>query len=471
MPVADRIKTRYKNINFFENLANSNLPPDSFKILMDEYPSLHIEYDTLCIRLTALISSCKNTEDTTEKNRYLPIIAATLSEAKELNQLLFKIYTHTGVHEDEKLKLHKHAAKFRKFKSANTPKSPAPQDETKKSNPFIIHSTFWQNILAKITLQNFLLWLQHCRAFISQNNINRLFVARMRRYLLNIRAMADIFSTNASLYTKIINNLDAYFFGPVLNYLSWLFLLPRLLINIFFTAWHTIKHDNLPDNEKTITWHQRFMLQMRERWPQLANDLIWVPGGILTCFFLIGALNPVGLILSSAMFGWDVLVAIIQATKKLTMIKSLINEHKVLFQKHQSQETENYIKELEKLYTHECKQQMLNIASSITVLILSMLVVPLFTLPVLVPIVASSVLVFLTIVIFHLNQSIMNEKPKPKLDILDDVRYSGLSPEEEQQPPPPPHSAPSPLSNRDLNAEQQSQTLPTPNKSRSSVFY
>jgi len=422
-------------MRFFESdrLSSPLLTDEELNILFAEYPNIAIEYETLCIRLVALINLFKEKPKENEPlNRLdftLQLISKALQEAKALNLLLKKIYRYTGMHEVELFKLNKHFTEFRKIEAA--PKTiTSVKNKDKNATANANKKTFWQRFWAALTLQNFLNWLKSSRAFITKHNLHRLFIARLRRYLLNASALAEALTTNAKLYSEYLHYVDNYFLGPVVAYLSWLFLLPRLLINIFLTLWHTINHHHLGDEERKISWHKRFIIQLRDRWREFANDLIWIPGSIMICFFLLGSLTTIGLALGTAMFAWDSLIAIIEGATKISRVNYIIQQHTARLEANKLDpvnraELIDYIEELKKLRTHEIKQHTLNIANRITITLLSLVIVPaFFVLPLYIPVIASTLLLCLSIAIYYINEKFRAERPEAKFDNLDLKTYS-----------------------------------------------
>lgn len=400
--------------------------------LLSVYPQLTIEYEALCIRLVALIGECKAAPHSATLKKCLEI---TLQEAKEVNALLLEVYAYTNIHQNESARLQLHRKHFNAEKSKAEPSDVPPKTDLPLNSIAPLHlmsSAAKVGVTGAMGLFSRLwAWLLALVAFITSNNIFRLLTARLRRGLLNVKTFLFSLIGPDSIFQKIFDPFDKYFFGPLMNYLSWLFLLPRLLINLGATAWHTIKHDNLSEEEKTLTWTQRFMTQWHARWFELANDLVWVPGGILTCFFLIGPLNVVGLILGVALFGWDILMSVIRAVIELRALDATILAHQEELNNCTNmvlkEEKEKYIKELNKHWDYEINRHSLSITNNILVTVLTFLAAAILFLPPIVPMVASALLIVLTLTSIYFSYKIARSKPQSELEKLDEESYAVMS--------------------------------------------
>jgi hypothetical protein len=411
MPAHARLKQHRSNIIFI--LSNKNeLTTTQIDQLLNEQPKLVIIYEALCIRLLALLKECKNDP---QSKILKTCLDQTLEEATTLNKQLRQLYIHTGNHKSAQERLKIHAQKFKALKNPSSPLKKASKPDR----------------LSKLSfLAQFFMLLQFIRDEISLKNIYRLFIARLRRYFLNIKTALEVFSTNSLAFKSFFEPFDKYLFGPVMNYLSWLFLLPRLIANLILLPWHVIRSPSLTPGENKLTWKQRFLIQWRERWFELANDLIWVPGGILTCFFLVGPLNMVGLILGVAMFSWDIVLSITRAVIELSRLNQLIHEHteqlETLADPIGITKLSAFIEQLKAYRSYERKRHALSIVNNTLVTLLSFLAVSIIILPIVVPIVASSLLLILTVVFFYLNARINNSKPQSKLEDLDTTSYDKI---------------------------------------------
>lgn len=142
-------------------------------------------------------------------------------------------------------------------------------------------------------------------------NIYRLFVLRLRRWLVLLNALFQ----NAKEYSAWFSAIDRYL-SPIFAYLGgFIFFLPRLTINCVETLKHTFEslHPNMQEEEKALGAWTRFLLQMQQRWPELFNDATWLISSILLCFVFIG--NPVvaGIIMISMQTS-DLVSSLIQSS-------------------------------------------------------------------------------------------------------------------------------------------------------------
>lgn len=434
MSAHEGLKRQHTKIIFIPSEHEELISTQLDQSLKDQ-PKLAIIYEVLCIRLVALLNECKKDP---QSNGLKQSLDQTLEEARTLNKQLLQLYRHTGNHKAAKEHLKKHAQKLRNLKKTR-PSIPHAK-KTAKSPPDFSNLSL---------VSQFFLLLHAIRAQINLKNIFRLLLARLRRFLLNIKTALDVFANNSLTFKRIFDPFDKYLFAPVMNYLSWLFLLPRLLANLTLLPWHVAQHSRLSEGEKKLSWKQRFLIQWRDRWFELANDLIWVPGGILTCFFLVGPLNMVGLILGVAMFGWDIVLSATRAAIELSKINELIDEHtlqlETLTDKRLVDKQSAFIEQLKIHRSHEIKRHALSITNNTLVMLLSFLAVSIISLPVVVPIIASSLLIVTTVVVFYLNAKINNDRPQSKLEELDMTSYEKIwdvIPAEVKDPPAP---SPTPL--------------------------
>lgn len=362
-------------------------------LLLEQEPTLALEYEALCIRLIALLKSPYSAST--------PLwLQQTLTDAQTFNDVLFKVYQKSQPSRAHQLNHHQQF--FRKI----APRMPSLETpDTRPASPQIP------------TLKPASRW-ERIRLFISGNNLFRLMVARMRRTLRHLETLLKLLSHPNDWFYGWYNTLDTRFFGPIMNIFSWLFLLPRMLINLFYLVAKTFYPESYAEHAQELNWRQRFLLEWRERWYELANDMVWVPGGILTCFVLVGSYSTSGAILGIALFGWDLVMNLTRATLELTRINRLISIYEAMtpdLDKH-AQEHHAFIDQLKQHRWFEIKRHGFIMANNSLVLICSFLAVNLLNLPIAIPLIAAVSLVVLSILAYTIMPRINQSRPQAVFD-------------------------------------------------------
>ena len=152
-------------------------------------------------------------------------------------------------------------------------------------------------------------------------NWHRLFTIRIRRVFITLLP----FLQNWQKFSNAINFID-WFLGPTLNYVAWVFYLPRLTTNLVLLFKHLFpnKWTGMADKEEQLHWLVRLETQLQRRWFHLGNDTAWFVSGVLSCFVLVGSLAPTGWYLTVAVFLFDVILASIRAVIELHQINRCV---------------------------------------------------------------------------------------------------------------------------------------------------
>lgn len=360
------------------------------------HPILIVQYDALCIRLIALLNA--KIETSADLNFYLPLIEQTLERALILNMQLAAIYKCSGVHSvEQQNQLVNQGKKLLFFKnSLKDPlqEQPLPPHEKQTTTPSPS--------------------VQKIRSNTREWNPFRFAFNRLRRIFLTLPPAIKSFSFNSDTLSSAIQRVDKIV-GPFLNYLGCVFLIPRLLANLVELARHLILPQGL---ETTLSWQERLQLQWQERWFELANDVIWVPGNLLCGLFLLGPLAPVGLTLSISLFAWDIVTAAIRASLELHRIRTLLKEEEnklANLPKNSSGylEQEQYIKALNNHFTYEKKRHALSIINTSLVTLFTAIALSFFIIHPIAPLLGACALFVTTIVSYILGKRLT--KPQNKL--------------------------------------------------------
>jgi hypothetical protein len=255
------------------------------------------------------------------------------------------------------------------------------------------------------------------RSYTGMLNFPRLMVVRIRRILMTLLPILK----NIENYAKFINLIDP-FFGPVLNYLSWIFYFPRLIVNLFLLFKHLIPGSWLSEEEKQLGWFIRLQTQLQRRWFELFNDSAWFIGGLLGCFFLVGGLSPVGMYLTISLFLYDVVLAGIRAYIELSRLNTLRTEYTELALTSLNEDPTflegiaSYQKHLEQSYSYEQKRMGLSIASTIALFLGMLFAIPAISNPI-VPLVGACLIVMITLLTYLIGKYWVEAQKPPGVNV------------------------------------------------------
>lgn len=111
--------------------------------------------------------------------------------------------------------------------------------------------------------------------------------------------------------------------GPALNYIGWMFYVPRFLANVGLLIKHTADFGWMNEEERQLGFSRRLKKELEKRWVELANDAVWMTVGIINCFVLTGT---AAMGLTAALYFFDVVVAIGQSMHKIRQHDKAIAE-------------------------------------------------------------------------------------------------------------------------------------------------
>lgn len=168
----------------------------------------------------------------------------------------------------------------------------------------------------------------------------RILLTRSKRFLNVLNTVL----TETPVYNSFIAGLDTYT-NPFFNHLSWLFNLPRLLVNTFLLFKHVLPGMWMEDKERSLAWTVRLIAQIQRRWFELGNDWVWVGAGALNVFILIGVLAPAAFYVSLAAFAFDVLNAAVRAFVELNRLYSLRADYTQLLQETEAEEEQEELRD------------------------------------------------------------------------------------------------------------------------------
>tara|TARA_B110000879_G_C11143362_1_gene501324 strand:- start:70 stop:1623 length:1554 start_codon:yes stop_codon:yes gene_type:complete len=133
----------------------------------------------------------------------------------------------------------------------------------------------------------------------AETNWYRLFMIRLKRLFTNI--MPLIKSLNYQWFIDEINRIN-----PILSYVAWLFYVPRLTANLYSLILHTLPGFWMEDEEKAISFINRWDMHWGRLWFELLNDAVWLAVGLACCF----SLGPTGsTLLTAGLYFFDAAMA------------------------------------------------------------------------------------------------------------------------------------------------------------------
>lgn len=255
-------------------------------------------------------------------------------------------------------------------------------------------------------------------------NVLRLALARSRRFFVSIKGVA----TSLPSIQNMVANIEKAT-APFFAYLSWIFFMPRLASNAFFTAKHTLKNQKMPPGEQSLTWQQRLDLQIRRRWFELGNDIAWFTVGVLNCFVFTGPLLPVGIYITLFLQAFDVFYAGLKAYVEIKRMNSLREQYNSLLEDTSlSQDEEssirNYLSHLDKKISIE-KGKLLTRVVSVSVLMIALCAtIPFIAAFPIFPFIGGALAVATTIVSLVIVNHFEKKKPKPAQPFLKEALHN-----------------------------------------------
>jgi hypothetical protein len=281
-----KIKTEGRlTLKFSKELAKTN-----FKELMQNHPTLHLEYNVLCAQIIHNLSATNREQNKTA------LIEQTIT-AFVIAELLTYIYRDYLNVPREVLRLQKEQEIFRaSLEDCQFQFDDQPQRQDVKS------SSFSQQVRDKTISYN---W-------------PRLIATRIRRLFLTSLPLAK----NLPTYPQVVT-LYEEFTRSLFSYLGWVFFVPRFTVSSYLLLKHLIPGSWMKEKEKSLGVKFRLTTQLERRWFVLSNDSVWLVAGLLGCFILTGALAPVMMYLTVGLFFYDVILAGIRALLEINRLKKL----------------------------------------------------------------------------------------------------------------------------------------------------
>lgn len=139
------------------------------------------------------------------------------------------------------------------------------------------------------------------RSYTSQSNWYRLFLLRLKKMCATLMPLMK-----SVAYQNFIQQIETI--NPILNYLAWLFFLPRLTINLIGLFQQMILGWWGTKQERALA--VRLSVQWGEVWTEVLNDIVWFAFGIANCFFLT---LTASMGIAVGLYFFDVMIAYIKA--------------------------------------------------------------------------------------------------------------------------------------------------------------
>lgn len=154
-------------------------------------------------------------------------------------------------------------------------------------------------------------------------NVIRRFIGRARRFLV---AVADFTTRIKQQYTHAIHAIDLIA-SPVLDYLSWILFLPRLLINSFDSFRILITWPWMNAKERELGLQARLFVELNRTWINQLHDIGWLISGTVLCFVLTGALAAHSIYIAVAMQAFEVIVSSCRALIEISRLNTLYAQY------------------------------------------------------------------------------------------------------------------------------------------------
>lgn len=255
-------------------------------------------------------------------------------------------------------------------------------------------------------------------------NWTRLFIVRGRRVFTTLAPVIAHFPA----YKHFITFVDI-FAAPVLNYLSWLFFVPRLATNSFLLAKHLIPGSWMSKQEKSMPISLRLRAQLDRRWFEMGNDIVWATTGILGCFVLLGPLAPIGVYLTLASFVYDVLLSSIRAYVEISRLWEVQAYYDSLAgdaNPQQLVDIKDYQQSLNAQIAIEYKRHAIRLTTTIFLCLAMITVLPLFAFNPAIAFGGAIAIIVISLIVYSLGRWLESSLPPNKVADLANITEESL---------------------------------------------
>ncbi|KTC84560.1 MULTISPECIES: hypothetical protein [Legionella] len=372
-----------------------------FQPLVRIHQLLTLEYNVHCVHLMHSFADKSKQQEVTEDE--LNVLTDQLVAALTMAELLAHIYHYYLDVPYEVLRLQKEQKYYRELLRLRG--YDFPNTEKLENDPMGSFS-------------------QYVRDTTRQYNWHRLFTIRIRRVFITLLP----FILDWNHLTDSINGIDLIL-GPTLNYVAWLFYVPRLALNLFMLLKHLFLTEwaGMGAKEKDLYWLIRVEAQLQRRWFFLGNDTAWFICGILACFVLTGSLAPVGMYITISIFFFDVIMATIRALIELRRINEIREQYNNVAKKLRSSgaskeeidEIEEYQRQLEEQFTCEQQRVMLGVISTSALFLAMCFAMPALASMPIIPLIGAILVVTITFATFLANRWIDSHVPRNNVEKIE----------------------------------------------------
>lgn len=272
-------------------------------------------------------------------------------------------------------------------------------------------------------------FVQSVRETTANYNWLRLFTIRIRRIFITLLP----FLTDWKYLTGAINGIDSIL-GPTLNYVAWLFYVPRLMFNLLVLLKHLWPTEwvGMGAKEKDLDWLFRVEIHFKRRWFFLGNDSAWFIGGILGCFVLTGSLAPIGMYISISIFFFDVIMASLRAYVEMRRMDEIRNHYNKIAENLRSsgasqaeiEEIEEYQRQLEESFSTEEQRLIVGIVTTSTLFLAMCLAMPVLASMPIIPLIGALLVVTITLTAYIATNWINEFAPKKNVEKIEEPGQS-----------------------------------------------
>lgn len=361
---------------FSQNLANK--PVDFFRQLVGDPILLRFEYSVFCTRFIHDV----------ESNNAANIVNLTYDALAmaELLEIIYRDYLNVP---REIIRLRHDQAIYRTIlKNHNVTFTPLEKNDSEQfefDSPIQYQISTW--------------------------NWHRLGILRVRR-CLNALDFIPFELSSTRFWMSQLNRVAT----PVLTYVSWMYFIPRLSINLAILAKHTIPGWWITDKAYQLGWQARFLAEWEKRWFGIGNDAAGLTAGLINCFILTGASAPYTLYTSMALQAFDMMWAMVRISKEISRLKgSLID----LSDDSRSEDVESYRQFLNQRIAHEQNRLWLNVINTSVLLLSLVLAMPALAFHPVIPATGAFMAAIMTATCYLKATQMDSNKPKDDISVLE----------------------------------------------------
>jgi hypothetical protein len=364
---------------------------DFFRYFAKNHQLLQLEYSVHC---TQLAQDLLYQQDEADRQKLIQQIEAALLMA----ELLDYLYTHYLNISHEVSRLRKEQEVYRDLLTRANVGYQFPSQVSKPSK----QDSLVNKVIRELTLPT---------------NLVRLFITRTRRLMV---IMIPIIS-DYTRYTNLIREVDQIA-NPFLSYAAWVFFIPRLCTNLYYTAKHVIPGFWMTSQEeRELGAWTRFRAQMERRWFELFNDAAAVTVNILTCFLLIGGLTPIGIYLTLGLLTYDVVLASVRAYMEMNRLRAIEKDYQAMLEDESIPEEERvdiskYLGQLQNRIAFEQKRLYTQVAITVVLVLAFSLTIPLFAFTPMIPIIGAAIAVLTTMAFYVAIKCLEKKRPTAQID-------------------------------------------------------